>query len=160
MKNSNLRQDSNRDRDTRVRKNSCALRCVGHTCTIVQHSEIRQSDRVEAAAARGRVVPRLRRPTNATFPRRAGEHLTPQTWPRPPDHGRTVPTSLHIALVVVLTKEKKYMSQSHLERESVRSGAQARYQYRCRGQVISPRAELLFCGIYLSSGGHSIEIHV
>ena len=38
--------------------------------------------------------------------RECGEQLTPQTRPRPPDHGRTDATSLHSALVVVLIKEK------------------------------------------------------
>ena len=89
----------------------------------------RRSQVTKAAAVRGRVVPRLRRPTRRHFSARAGEHWTPQTRPRPPHHGRTVPTSLQSALVVVLIKEKKYMSQSHLERESVRSGPQARYYY-------------------------------
>ena len=60
---------------------------------------------------RGRVVPRLRRHTHATFPR-AGEHLVPQTRPGPPDHGRTVPTSRHSALAVV--PEKSQNSTHHI----------------------------------------------
>ena len=61
---------------------------------------------LEAAAVRGRVVPRLRRHTHATF-LRALEHLVPQTLPGPPDHGRTVPTSRHSALAVVPEKAKE-----------------------------------------------------
>ena len=63
-----------------------------------------QTRSVESAAVSGRVVPRLRRPTHATFPR--------VTRPKPLDHGRTVPTSLPGALVVVQKKENS-TNQSH-----------------------------------------------
>ena len=43
----------------------------------------------------------------------AGEHLYPRMRPRPPDHGRTVPTSLHRALVVVLGKKENITKHNH-----------------------------------------------
>ena len=76
---------------------------------------------MEAAAVRGRVVPRLRRPTRRHLSASAGEQLRP----RPPDLGRTNPTSLHNALVVVLKKEKLEITVTSETRECAKRSVSA-----------------------------------